>query len=152
RCGAVGHLGMRWWMRWWIRRTRVCIREAEEERMLVRFGRHGRQRSAPVWSRSGRLPDVSASHHPHSLGVRARDGGIDIAVLATAAERVEVCLLDPMPEGGWAERRVDLACQTHGVWHGFVPGVPVGQHYGLRAHGPWEPALGHRYNPAKLLL
>jgi len=73
-------------------------------------------------------------------------------VLATAAERVEMCLLDPAPEGGWAERRVDLPCQTNGVWHGFVPGVPLGQHYGLRAHGPWEPELGHRYNPAKLLL
>ena len=24
--------------------------------------------------------------------------------------------------------------------------------YGLRAHGPWAPERGHRFNPAKLLL
>jgi glycogen operon protein len=25
-------------------------------------------------------------------------------------------------------------------------------HYGFRVHGPWEPAQGHWFNPAKLLL
>jgi glycogen operon protein len=88
---------------------------------------------------------------PHPLGVHCRDGGIDVAVLASHADRVELCLLDPVGDG-WAERRVDLPNHTYGVWHGFVPGVPPGQHYGLRVHGPWEPARGHRHNPAKLLL
>lgn len=27
-----------------------------------------------------------------------------------------------------------------------------GARYGLRADGPWDPAAGHRHNPAKLLL
>jgi isoamylase len=89
---------------------------------------------------------------PHPLGVHSRDGGVDVAVLASYADRVELCLLDPTGSGGWAERRVDLPLQTHGVWHGFVPDVSPGQHYGLRVHGPWEPARGHRHNPAKLLL
>jgi glycogen operon protein len=75
-----------------------------------------------------------------------------VAVLAAHAERVELCLFDPAPGGGWTERRVDLPDQTHGVWHAQVPGVPVGQRYGLRAHGPWDPARGLWYNPAKLLL
>ncbi len=75
-----------------------------------------------------------------------------MAVLAAHAERVELCLFDPAPGGGWTERRVDLPDQTHGVWHAQVPGVPVGQRYGLRAHGPWDPARGLWYNPAKLLL
>ena len=75
-----------------------------------------------------------------------------MAVLAGHAERVELCLLDPTTGGGWVERRVELPLHTHGVWHGHVPDVPVGQRYGLRAHGRWEPARGHRYNPAKLLL
>ena len=30
--------------------------------------------------------------------------------------------------------------------------MPVGQLYGLRAEGPWDPAHGRRFNPEKLLL
>ena len=41
---------------------------------------------------------------------------------------------------------------TDGVWHGFLPGLAVGQLYGLRAEGPWQPAAGHRFNAAKLLI
>ena len=40
----------------------------------------------------------------------------------------------------------------HGVFSASVAGVRPGQRYGFRAHGPWEPAAGHRYNPAKLLV
>ena len=39
-----------------------------------------------------------------------------------------------------------------GVWHAWVPGVKAGQRYGFRASGPWDPAQGHVYNPARLLL
>jgi len=89
---------------------------------------------------------------PHPLGVRPRAGGVDVAVYAGHAERVELCLLDAAPGGGWIERRIALGRVTHGVWHDFVPDVSVGQRYGLRVHGPWEPIRGHWHNPAKLLL
>ncbi len=97
---------------------------------------------------------MPASSRPHPLGVRPRDGGVEVAVLAAHAEAVELCVLDG-PEGRagrWHERRVELRNHTHGVWHDFVPDVAIGQHYGLRAHGRWEPHRGHRHNPAKLLL
>ena len=42
--------------------------------------------------------------------------------------------------------------RTDHVWHGYVPGVGPGQRYGYRVHGPYDPAAGHRCNPAKLLL
>ena len=45
-----------------------------------------------------------------------------------------------------------LPARTHGVHHGHVAGVRAGQRYVLRAHGPWDPARGHRYNPHKALL
>jgi glycogen operon protein len=90
--------------------------------------------------------------HPLPLGVHLRDGGVEVAVLAGHAERVELCLFDPAPGGGLLEHRVDLAHVTHGVWHDLVPGIEVGQRYGLRVHGRWEPARGHRHNPAKVLL
>jgi isoamylase len=90
--------------------------------------------------------------HPHPLGVHPHQGGIEVAVLAAHADRVQLCLLDPDADGRWLERRVDLPHRTHGVWHGFVPDVPIGQHYGLRVHGEWNPRRGFRHNPAKLLL
>ena len=39
-----------------------------------------------------------------------------------------------------------------GLWSRFVPGLGAGQAYGLRAHGPWNPETGHRFNPARLLM
>ncbi len=87
---------------------------------------------------------------PFPLGVTLRDGGINVAVFAERATCVEFCLFDDV---GVAERtRLALPHQTHGVWHGFVPGIRAGQLYGLRAHGPYAPDSGHRYNPHRLLL
>ncbi|WP_332879911.1 glycogen debranching protein GlgX [Kineosporia rhizophila] len=91
---------------------------------------------------------------PYPLGVHPREGGIDVAVMASHADRVQLCLLDPdvNTEGRWSERRIDLPNCTYGIWHGFVPDVPTGQRYGFRVHGEWDPRRGHRHNPAKLLL
>ncbi len=83
-----------------------------------------------------------------------RAGGVDVAVLASRATGVDLCLLDRDDAGptGWRERRVPLTGPVHGVWHGSVPDVHAGQHYGFRTHGPWDPARGLRHNPAKLLV
>ncbi|SDQ74175.1 glycogen debranching protein GlgX [Quadrisphaera sp. DSM 44207] len=86
------------------------------------------------------------------LGVHLTPGGARAAVLARHAEAVEVCLLDDDGAGGLLERRVRLPQRRHGVWSGSLDGVRAGQRYGLRVHGPWDPARGHRHNPAKLLL
>jgi isoamylase len=85
---------------------------------------------------------------PAPLGAMPRDGGINFAVASGIAEGVEVCLFD---DGG-GEARLRLPGYDDGVWHGFVPGVGVGQAYGFRVHGPFEPGRGLRCNPAKLLL
>jgi len=70
------------------------------------------------------------------------------------AEGVELCLLDEAPEGGGArpETRIELTEVDGFVWHGYLPEAGPGQLYGYRVHGPYEPARGHRCNPAKLLL
>src|SRR3954451_8107250 len=67
---------------------------------------------------------------------------------------MELCLFDDpdTPGDPDRERRVRLTEHTLGIWHGAVPGVPRGQRYGFRADGPWEPARGLLFNPAKLLL
>ena len=41
---------------------------------------------------------------------------------------------------------------TDEVWHGYLPEARAGLLYGYRAHGPYEPQHGHRFNPHKLLL
>jgi glycogen operon protein len=42
--------------------------------------------------------------------------------------------------------------RTYHYWHIFVPGVKPGQLYGYRAYGPFDPASGMRFDPAKVLL
>ena len=48
----------------------------------------------------------------------------------------------------------DSGCpaRTGPVFHGHIPDVAPGTRYGLRAYGPWDPANGHRFNSAKLLI
>jgi isoamylase len=85
---------------------------------------------------------------PYPLGATVQDGGTNFAVAAAAAEGMLLCLFD----GDGREQRVRLADYDAGIWHGFVPGVGVGQAYGYRAEGRYAPAEGLRFNPAKLLL
>lgn len=74
--------------------------------------------------------------------------GVNFTLFSAHAEKVELCIFD---EHGH-ERRYDLPVRTGDIWHGYLPGVRPGLHYGYRVHGPWEPRNGHRFNPAKLLL
>ncbi len=88
---------------------------------------------------------------PHPLGARWDGEGVNFALFSAHATRVELCLYDP-GEPGRESARVSLPERTHDVWHGYLPDVRPGQLYGYRAHGPWEPRAGHRFNPSKLLL
>jgi isoamylase len=87
---------------------------------------------------------------PRPLGATADDEGTNFAMWTDAGdvEAVEVCLFD---DAG-VETRYRLGERTYHVWHGYLPGVRPGQLYGYRVHGPWDPARGARFNPAKLLL
>lgn len=84
-----------------------------------------------------------------ALGAHVHDGGVNFAVYAPAASRVELCLFDA---AGCEIRRFDFPAQSGGIWHGFVPRLAAGQQYGFRAHGPYDPDAGIRFNPHKLLL
>lgn len=82
------------------------------------------------------------------LGAHLRDGGCWFALWAPRATRVELALVDE----DRTQHNRDLARGDDGVWSGFIEGVEAGQRYGYRVHGPWDPASGQRFNPAKLLL
>ena len=86
---------------------------------------------------------------PFPLGATPRDGGVNFAVFSQHANRVMVCLFD---EAGAEVEIIPLPEQEGHIWHGFLPGLKVGQQYGLRADGPYDPSRGHRFNPFKLLI
>ena len=87
---------------------------------------------------------------PGMLGARFDGEGTRFALYSAHAEAVELCLYDK--RGEKLTGRVFLPEQIHGVWHGYIPGLPAGTCYGYRVYGPYEPHAGHRFNPAKLLL
>jgi len=106
---------------------------------------------------SGRMPCVSDSRRrperpwpgrPSPLGATWDGEGTNVALFTQGAEAVEVCLFD---EAG-QETRIPLEESTFHVWHGYLPQVGPGQRYGFRVDGPFVPASGHRFNPAKLLV
>ena len=87
---------------------------------------------------------------PEPLGVTPVRDGANVAVFSAHATAIELCLFDPAGER--EIERVALPERIGDVWHGFVAGVAAGDRYGLRAHGPYDPRAGHRFNAAKLLV
>jgi glycogen operon protein len=84
----------------------------------------------------------------YPLGATPDAGGINFALAAPAAQQVVLCLFD----GDQEVAQLPLPACTNGVWHGYLPGYKAGQVYGYRVDGPHEPQLGHRFNPALVLL
>ncbi len=88
---------------------------------------------------------------PHPLGSTWNGSGTNFALFSENATRVELCLFDD--EGNGREyRRAALADTYHPIWTCYIPGVGPGDRYGYRVHGPYRPDVGHRFNPAKLLI
>jgi glycogen debranching enzyme GlgX len=108
-----------------------------------------------MWTHLGQTASVWPGNN-YPLGSSWSEEATNFAVHAPNASAVWVCLFTDDPTGGGsggeAETRHRLTEQSLGIWHGAVPGVPVGTRYGYRVDGPWEPSRGLRFNPAKLLL
>lgn len=95
-------------------------------------------------------PDRLLRGSPNPLGATWDGLGTNFAVFSAHATRLELCLFDP--SGRREIARFDLPECTDEVWHGYLPNARAGLIYGYRAHGPYEPQAGHRFNPHKLLL
>jgi isoamylase len=85
---------------------------------------------------------------PFPLGPMYDGEGTNFSLFSEHAQRVELCLFDEDDR----EERIEVSDITKYHWHVYVPGVGPGQRYGYRVHGPYDPAGGHRFNPAKLLI
>ena len=88
---------------------------------------------------------------PQPLGASLTPRGVNFAVFSAHARRVELCLFD---HAGRETARLELPSRTGDIWHGLLPAQfgGAGTLYGYRVHGPYQPAEGHRFNPAKLLV
>jgi glycogen operon protein len=85
---------------------------------------------------------------PEPLGVTPCGDGVNVAVFSANATAIQFCLF----EGDREVRCVTLRDRTGDVFHDHIRDVALGARYGLRAHGPFLPREGHRFNPAKLLV
>ncbi|HTB40223.1 MAG TPA: glycogen debranching protein GlgX [Reyranella sp.] len=95
-------------------------------------------------------PDRLLPGLPYPLGATWDGLGTNFAVFSANATRIDLCLFDPSARR--QIQRFELPECTDEVWHGYLPNARAGLIYGYRAHGPYEPHRGHRFNPHKLLL
>ncbi len=84
---------------------------------------------------------------PFPLGATWDGEGTNFSLFSENAEGVSLCLFD-----GSGEIRIEMRDRTAFNWHCYIPGLAPGARYGYRVHGPYDPARGLRFNPAKLLL
>jgi isoamylase len=87
---------------------------------------------------------------PWPMGASLTGDGVNFAVFSAHAERIELCLFTP--DGRKEVCRLAVTERDGDIWHIHVGGLTVGAVYGFRAHGPYAPEQGHRFNPNKLLL
>ena len=91
---------------------------------------------------------------PAPLGATVGAGGVNFSVFAKRADRVEVLLYDHVDATAPA-RVIPLDAARHRsyhYWHAFVPDLGPGQLYAFRAHGPFAPDKGRRFDGDKVLL
>jgi isoamylase len=88
------------------------------------------------------------------LGATVSDGGVNFSVFSKDATQVDLLLFD-------TENAAKPAAvipldpnrhHTYHYWHGFIPHLKPGQIYAYRAHGPFAPERGLRFDAEKILL
>jgi len=88
------------------------------------------------------------------IGPTVTPGGVNFSVYSQRATEMELLLFDDASDDVPArviplDRRTN---RTGGYWHGFVAGLRTGQLYAYRAHGPWLPEEGIRFDDRQVLL
>src|SRR6202012_5306216 len=94
---------------------------------------------------------TSGSSSP--LGAFCAPGGVNFSLYSRHATGVEILLFDHVDDAYPARTvRIDPADRTNHYWHAHIPDVIAGQIYAYRVDGPYNPALGLRFNLRKVLL
>jgi isoamylase len=88
------------------------------------------------------------------LGATVRPGGVNFSVFSKGAETMELLLFDD-ENAAQPAKIIQLNAaehRTYHYWHVLVSGLQVGQVYAYRAHGPFAPNRGLRFDADKVLL
>src|SRR5271165_1071949 len=75
------------------------------------------------------------------LGATLVAGGANFSIFSRSAASIELLLFDQVDDAR-PSRVISMdpsANRTYHYWHVYVPGLQVGQIYGFRAFGPFEP-------------
>src|SRR6516162_6364130 len=100
---------------------------------------------------SSRLVGLGA---PAPLGATVRRGGVNFSVFSKHAVMIELLLFNDEHDAHPATIfSLDAdEHRTYHYWHVFVPDLQPGQVYAYRAHGPFDPARGLRFDGEKVLV
>jgi glycogen operon protein len=88
------------------------------------------------------------------LGASVTLGGVNFSIYSRSASQIDLLLFD-REDAAKPSRVIPLDREYHQAyhyWHAFVPEIGPGQIYGFKAHGPFAPERGLRFDPDKLLL
>jgi glycogen operon protein len=80
--------------------------------------------------------------------------GVNFSVFSKSATLVELLLFDD-ENAAQPAKVIPLDAKRHRTyhyWHVFIPDLKPGQIYGYRAHGPFAPERGFRFDGEKVLL
>jgi len=105
---------------------------------------------------AGSAPSAAdtATGRSSPLGASVVSGGVNFSVYSRSASAIDLLLFD-RADDSQPSRVIPIdpaANRTYHYWHVFVPELQQGQLYGYRVHGPYDPASGLWFDPAKLLL
>ncbi len=103
---------------------------------------------------SQRVGDAFGPGKSYPLGATVVRGGVNFSVYTRNSAKLELLLFDEV-SGCGPSRTLPLdpvKNRTFHYWHAFVPGLEPGQLYAFRAHGPFEPRSGRRFDGDKVLL
>ncbi len=98
--------------------------------------------------------DLASTGRSAPLGATVFPGGVNFSIYSRNATGMELLLFD-REDDARPEQVIPIdpvKNRTYHYWHVFVPGVKRGQLYGYRVYGPFDPASGMRFDPAKVLL
>src|ERR1700753_3041761 len=88
------------------------------------------------------------------LGAPVTPDGVNFSIFSRHADLVELLLFEHA-NADKPTRVISLDSDRHRTdtyWHVFVPGMKPGQVYGFRAHRPFGPERGWRFDGDKLLV
>ena len=102
----------------------------------------------------GTAAGMAAPGEAAPLGATVQANGVNFSVYSRQATLIELLLFDSA-NAQQPSMIIPLHADRHRTyhyWHAFVPGLAAGQVYAYRAHGPFAPERGLRFDKEKALL